>query len=183
MDKIKIYIEGGSKKGQKYSSFLNRSLKQAFEKLLREYGINAKQYYQIVAGGCKDETIKAIDTKTKLAHLEKKKSKESLKGITENNLFFMVVCMESWIVSDAEALKKYYGSGFKETKIQASDLIHKDKTTIEKMIKDSIKECKNNEYKKSEAFKILEKASVQKIVESNSYAKEFFEFLKSKIPN
>lgn len=91
--------------------------------------------------------------------------------------------MESWIVSDAEALKKYYGSGFKETKIQNNDLINKDKMAIIKMIKDSIKECKNNEYKKSEAFKILEKASVQKIVESNSYAKEFFEFLKSKIPN
>lgn len=84
--------------------------------------------------------------------------------------------MESWIVSDAEALKKHYGSGFKETKIQASDLIHKDKTTIEKMIKDSIKECKNNEYKKSEAFKILEKVSVQKIVESNFYAENFLNF-------
>lgn len=50
------------------------------------------------------------------------------------------------------------------------------------MIKDSIKECKNNDYQKSESFKVLEKVRVKKIVESNSYAKEFFEFLKSEIP-
>ncbi|WP_297601562.1 hypothetical protein [Helicobacter sp. UBA3407] len=36
---------------------------------------------------------------------------------------------------------------------------------------------------KSESFKILEKVSVQEIVESNLYAKDFFEFLKSKTPN
>ncbi|WP_273213763.1 DUF4276 family protein [Helicobacter rodentium] len=192
MNKIKIYVEGGGNRN------LDSSLRKAFNKLLREYGVNGNRY-QIVVGGSRGETIKAIykqsnsiilidseeiiDTKTKLEHLEKTELKESLKGITENNLFFMVVCMESWIVSDTEALKKHYGLGFKETKIQTSDLIHKDKAKIMKMLKDSIRECKNKEYDKSEAFKILEKASVQKIVESNSYAKDFFEFLKSKIPN
>lgn len=187
MDKIKIYIEGGGNR------HLNGDLRRTFSKLLQEYGVNGNRY-QIVAGGSRGETIKAIhkqsnsiilidseeiiDTKTKLEHLEKTESKESLKGITENNLFFMVVCMETWMVSDVEALKKYYGSNFKEAKIQNSDLIHKDKTTIMKMIKDSIRECQNNEYRKSESFKILEKVCIKKIVESNSYAKEFFEYCK-----
>ncbi len=48
-----------------------------------------------------------------------------------------------------------------------------------KMINDSIKECNNSEYNKSESFKILEKVCVRKIVEKNSYAKEFFEYLRT----
>ncbi|WP_276951362.1 DUF4276 family protein [Helicobacter rodentium] len=197
MNKIKIYVEGGGNRN------LDSSLRKAFNKLLREYGI-CERNCKVIAGGDGGNALNSlvvslekypnsialidseeiIDTQSKLEHLRKTiKNQDKLKGITENNLFFMVVCMESWIVSDAEALKKHYGPGFKETKIQTSDLIHKDKAKIMKMLKDSIREYKNKEYDKSESFKILEKASVQKIVKSNSYAKEFFEFLKSKIPN
>lgn len=174
-------------------------MREAFSKLLEEYGIK-KGCYKIIVGYGREDVIKEfcskanssptsiilVDSETpikegqsKLDHL-KSTNYSVTEKITENNLFFMVVCMETWIVSDKNALKQYYGQFFKEEKIQSADLINRDKENIMKMLESSIKDCKENKYKKSASFDILKKVDVQEIVKSNSYAEEFFKFLKNK---
>ncbi len=59
----------------------------------------------------------------------------------------MVVCMESWIVSDINCLKECFGKDFKENKINNISIVNKEKDCIFKMIDDSTKGCKT-QYKK-----------------------------------
>ncbi|EAL2460378.1 DUF4276 family protein [Campylobacter lari] len=191
MNKIPIFIEGGGKRN------LNISLRLAFRELMNKYEIDS-ECFDIVAGKSRSETIKSyqddpreikvllVDSETiikegvdKFCHIKKCYPKINFKEKDKKNIFFMVVCMESWIVSDINCVKEYFGKGFKENKINNINIVNKDKDYIFKMIDDSTKECKI-QYKKNISFEILSTADVNKIVSNNCYAKEFFDFLKYK---
>lgn len=105
-------------------------------------------------------------------------------GATENNLFFMAACMETWIVADEDALQEFYGKCFQSNLPRAEALNTVTKNDIMDALEKSTKECgKEKQYNKNnkkDSFKILEKVDVAKITKRNIYAKDFFEFLKQK---
>lgn len=191
MSKIPIFIEGGGNKN------LNIGLRSTFRELMNKYEIDS-ECFDIVAGKSRSETIKSyicdsreikvllIDSETiikkevsKICHIKEYFPNIHFKEGDKKNIFFMVVCMESWIVSDINCLEKYFGEKFKKNKINSTNIASKDKDSIFNMISSSTKECKTK-YKKSISFEILSMADVNKIVSNNCYAKEFFDFLKYK---
>lgn len=188
MVKRRIYVEGGGNRN------LDSKLRQAFANLLENYDIK-KDNYNIVAGGARSETVKSLnhnpgsiilidseniieDDQSKVDFL-KQTIKDINSEISEDNLFFMVVCMETWIIADVSALEKFYGNNFNGDKIKNQDPTLREKKDVLDMIKNSIKECSKSSYEKSHGFEILKDVDVQKIVKSNKYAKEFFDFLKN----
>ena len=197
MDKIKIYIEGAAK-GNK---LLNVGLRQSFQKLMQDYGIKTG-LFQIIAGGSRsdisnkfktifphsivlidsEKEIPCDETINKWDFLCENEKWNKPEGATEDNLFFMAACMESWIVADENALQEFYGKCFQPKLPHTIELSTVAKDSILKSLKESTKGC-NKIYNKQDSFKILEKVAIDKITTSNSYAKEFFDFLKQKQEN
>ncbi len=172
---------------------------------MKQYGIETN-LFRIVAGGSRTKIYKdfgkifqdslsivLIDSEKEISCDEKKCKWDFLwknekwkkpKGATENSLFFMAACMESWIVADKDALQEFYGKCFQPKLPQAKDLSTITKIDIINALEKSTKECgKEKQYNtnnKKDSFKILEKVDVAKITKRNIYAKDFFEFLKQK---
>lgn len=173
--------------------------------LMEQYGIKTN-LFNIVAGGSRTKIYKdidrifqdtdcfsiiLIDSEKEIPYDEKickwdflyKNEKwNKPKDATEDNLYFMAACMESWIVADEDALQSFYREGFKAKLPHATKLNTVAKDTILKSLKESTKEC-GKKYDKKDSFQILEKVDVNKIAKSNIYAKEFFDFLRQKQEN
>ena len=197
-NKIKIYIEGGG-------GILNSQLRKAFVSLMKRYGIRT-DLFNVVASGSRTKIYKdfskifqnslsivLLDSEKEIPYNKKKCKWDFLcknenwnkpKNATEDNLFFMAACMESWIVADEDALQEFYGRCFRSNLPRAKDLSTVTKDDIMNALEKSTKECgKEKQYNKNnkkDSFKILEKVDVAKITKRNIYAKDFFEFLKQK---
>jgi hypothetical protein len=197
--KATIYVEGGAKN----NSHLNRELRKAFSTLFEKLGVEDK-ISKIIASGSrseafddfktafkkakKDEAIMllvdsedAITTSTKWDHVKNRigDNWDKPRDADENNLFFMVECMESWFLSDKNALKSFYGKDFHEKSLPNNtnlESLNKKEiyTVLEKATKDTTKGIYG---KGTHSFKILETLDPIKVKAHGIFAQEFFEYL------
>lgn len=134
MKGITIYFEGG---GGTASS--KRKLRQGMDVFLEDLKSAARAKslpYKIVACGDRNQTYRAfrhacrgddetaavllVDSEesvsgntTSLVHLHKR-DRWDLSGIAEEVVHLMIQSMETWIVSDPDALAQYYGRNFRQ---------------------------------------------------------------------
>jgi hypothetical protein len=121
--KVKIYVEGGGNDNGR----LCAELRQGFQSLFIKAGFEGKLPSVIASGSRNDafndfntavKKVKAdevvlllvdsedtITASTKWEHVQKRDSWDKPTNANDENLFFMVECMESWFLADKDALK------------------------------------------------------------------------------
>jgi hypothetical protein len=181
---IRIYIEGGGdKKDTKkairigFSEFL-KDLRQIAQK-------NRIRWKIIVCGSRKNafgdfkNALKAnpnafnvllVDAEapvntTPCQHL-KLRDNWDLDNIDDEHCHLMVQTMEAWLIADIEALKKFYGSGFKEKVLSNNnpEVEKIDKKQLEHSLKAATRHTQKGEYHKIQhASKLLALLEVDKI--------------------
>ena len=153
MNSSAIYMEGGGK-----GKSSKAALRQSMDEFLREIKESARAkawHWRLVPCGSRNEAFKSF----RRAYREKKDSKVvllvdsecpvigtprshvidrdnwNLTGISDEFIHLMIQTMESWIVSDPEALSKYYGQRFRPNAIPAgSNLERVNKADIYKAL-------------------------------------------------
>ncbi|MCX6052237.1 MAG: DUF4276 family protein [Campylobacterales bacterium] len=193
--KTTIYIEGGGK-----TKYLKSELRQGFKLLFQSSGLDGKQL-KIVASGSRNEAysdfatafknIKSGETvlllvdsedivsaSTKWEHVVLRDSWTKLG--TEENIFFMVVCMESWFLADTTGVEDFFGQNFDASKLPKN--INReaiDKKQLYDGLKKATKNTSKGEYGKGQhSFKILTHLDGRKIEQHGKYSKEIFGYLR-----
>jgi hypothetical protein len=75
---------------------------------------------------------------------------------TDDNVFLMTTCTETWLIADIDNLKSHFGQNFNEKILPKTELESREKNTVI----DSLVRSSNGKYKKGEStFEILGKAN------------------------
>lgn len=196
---VKIYVEGGSD-----SAKLDAELRQAFQHLFKGWGLDGC-LPRVVACGSRRDAFNDFKTALKKAkpnekivllvdseehptvplkwqHVVNRDSWEKPDNADESNIYFMAVCMESWLLADTAVLADFYGKGFDESKLpkvashESIEILGKQ--NIYDGLKNATKGTQKGEYGKgSHSFKILNQLDAQKVIHHGKYAKELYCFL------
>lgn len=75
---------------------------------------------------------------------------------SERHLYLMVPFVEAWILTDPDALTKYFGRGFEKKGLPTvgHDKLSKDK--LEQALKQATRHCSKGEYRHGQAHEIIE---------------------------
>lgn len=196
---VKIYVEGGADRAK-----LDAELRQAFQYLFIGWGLDGC-LPKVVACGSRNEAFKDFETalnkakpnekvvllvdseehptsSSKWQHVADRDSWEKLANVDESNIYFMAVCMESWLLADTESLAKFYGKGFKKDKLPSvashAAIESLSKQSIYDGLKNATKDTQKGEYGKGlHSFKVLNQLDAQKVIHHGKYAKELYCFL------
>jgi hypothetical protein len=200
---IRIYIEGGGdKKDTKKAIRIGFS---EFLKELRQIAQKNRIRWQIIICGSRQNAfgdfknaLKAnpnafnvllVDAEapvntTPCQHL-KFRDDWDLLNIDDDHCQLMVQTMESWLIADIETLKKFYGSGFKESIIPKNPEVEKiDKKLLESCLKAATRHTKKGEYHKIQhASKLLALLEVDKVRQVAPHCDRLFTTLIQKMSN
>jgi len=107
-------------------------------------------------------------------HLEKRDKWVQPAGADKRNVHLMVQCMESWFMSDKEALSAYYSSGFVASALPANSNIEDiPKSDIFKSLEQATRNTQKGKYGKGKhSFEILALIDPQKVIASSRHASE-----------
>ncbi len=104
-------------------------------------------------------------------------------GMDDIHCHLMVQVMESWFTADIEALKHFYGQGFKENAIPYNQKVEKiNKSDLESAFKKATKDTSKGEYNKiKHGAKLLELVDVAKVRSASTHCDRFFKTLAQKM--
>ncbi len=196
---IQIFIEGGSKGQDRFSSqklrigfasFLNELAVMAREKQIR-FNINicgsTDQTFRIFQGAnnkannsflCflvdSDKPLEDDDTPKNFLQREKNWSFENIK---DEQCHLMVQIMESWFLADVETLKSFYGQNFKHNAIPKQPNVEKiAKLDVENSLdKATNKTTKGKYHKIKHGADLLSKIETAKVREKSAHCNRLFE--------
>lgn len=194
---VKIYIEGGGKTDR-----LKSELRQSFQQLFIKAGFHSRLPHVVACGSRNDaysdfktainnkkqeETILLLvdsedciaENINKWEHVKKRDSWKKPTDAQEDNIFFMVTCMESWFLADKDAVKSFYGQYFNVNALpKTSEYESIEKTTIYASLENATKKTQKGSYGKgAHSFKILALLDANKVKNHGSHTKDFFEKL------
>ena len=201
VEEIRIYVEGGGdgkntktpvRKG--FSGFFNDLISEA-----RKKHIN----WSIIACGPRNtaytDFIRALNshpdafnvllvdsespvTSVPWEHL-KNQDRWDLHDSHNEQCHLMVQMMESWLIADIEALKKFYGHDFNENKIPDNKNVEDiSKATIKVSLRAATSKTQKGRYHKiNHGPKILELVDTQKVKKAAPHCKRMFTLLSEKI--
>ena len=97
-------------------------------------------------------------------------------GVDGDAIHLMVQTMETWIVADPGALRKYYGQGFRENDLpRRQNLEEESKRDIEKALEQATKWTQKRAYRKiHHARELLQRIDPMTVQERCSHCKQFF---------
>ena len=198
---VKIYIEGGGD-----TDALRSELRQGFQSLFEKAGFQGR-LPKVVACGSRNDAFD--DFKTALKNKKDNEivlllvdSEEQVNGakwnhvknrdgdqwekpalVDEENIYFMVECMESWFLADKNALSVFYGEGFNANALpKTMPLEAVAKQVIYDALKLATKNTQKGEYGKgAHSFKILGALDATKVKNHGSYSKDFFDYLETNL--
>ena len=173
-----IYLEGGASGPN--SKNLNIRCQQAFHNLLDRMGFTGRKPRLVACGGrgavyerfCtehrleggyvamwidSEEPLESIDRSWKhLAGVTSVAAWERPAGASDDQILFMTVCMETWIVADREALRKHYGHQLQENVLPSLyQLEDKSRHDIQDRLERATRFCKNVYAKGKHSFAVL----------------------------
>lgn len=194
--KTTIYVEGGGN-----TKHLHTELRQSFQSLFEKAGFKGR-LPKVVASGSRNEAYAdyctalnkrgnneavlllvdsedPITTNTKWQHVQMRDGWNIPAGATENSLFFMVVCMESWFLADINTLSNFYGQSFHGNSLPNSSTPQTiTKQTLYDALKNATKNTQKGEYGKGKhSFKILAQLDAAKVKNHGTYSQDFFNHL------
>lgn len=177
--KAYLYVEGGAQGA--HSKSLNVRCQVAFHTLLARMGF-AGRAPRIVPCGGRDEVYarfarehsgnKAgyvamlIDSEEPMADVEKTWDHLARvttvgqwsrpKGATDDQVFMMTTCMETWIVADQKSIRDHYGTGFAVKELpSAIDLEQRHRHYVQGRLVDATASCSNYYKKGARSFAVL----------------------------
>lgn len=199
---VRLYVEGGGD-----TNSLRTACRQGFSDFLKKAGL-AGHMPRIVACGSRqnayddfctalkngETAILLVDSEESVAlttppfqpwiHLQNRVGDKWVKpqNATNQQCHLMVECMEAWFLADKEALRVFFGSGFKEAALpNVGGSIEKiRKQDIYAALAIATSDCKTKEkYGKGEhSFKILSLIDPAKVVDKSAWAKNFIDEIK-----
>lgn len=201
MVKIRIYIEGGGDDNN-----TKRQIRQGFSNFLKELvdiARNKRIRWQIIICGSRHHAFRdfknaleshpdafnvllvdseAAVNKTPWEHLKDRDKWESL-DVDDTHCHLMVQVMESWFIADIDALKRFYGQGFKENAIPKNPNVEKiNKLELESALKIATKDTSKGEYHKIKHGAILlAQVNVTKVRSASPHCDRLFKILAEKM--
>jgi len=195
-----LYVEGGAKGN------LARECRKGFSKFLESAGLKGRMP-RVVACGCRKDAyddfctainagkkaillvdseapvVTPIDNANPWLHVKNRQGDGWVKpaNVTDDELHFMVQCMEAWFLADQTALGTYFGQSFNNNALPK----HADIESIRKKdIYDSLSQATRNtqkgEYGKGKhSFEILALIDPNKVRLASPYADRFLNTLTS----
>lgn len=105
-------------------------------------------------------------------------------GAREVDLHFMAVCMESWLVADAESLSDFYSDRFHASRLpQADNLEIVDRVTVLQALRSATRDTTKGEYAKGKmSFAALGALDINIVRKRMSYCERFAARLTSAEP-
>jgi len=191
---ITLYVEGGAK------GALATQCRKGFSLFLKRAGFEGNMPRVVACGGrssayndfctAKKEGKKAIllvDSEAPVAdsasrakpwdHVKNRVGDEWEKpsGATDDDLHFMVQCMEAWLIADKKNLSVYFGRGFNESALPKNQDIEKvGKQDLYKGLSLATKNTQKGEYRKGKhSFEILGELCPNKVRLASPYADRF----------
>lgn len=100
-------------------------------------------------------------------------------GAQDEQLHFMAVCMESWLIADPDALAKYYGTGFNRGSLPtAANLEAVRKEDVLSALAQATQDTGKGKYSKGRfSFEALQAIDVSKVAERMTYCQRFVRHL------
>ncbi len=197
MNSIAIYMEGGGK-GKNSKA----ALRQGMDEFLREIKESARAkawHWKLVPCGSRNEAFKyfrhafsetndftvvlLVDSECSVIGTPRShvidRDKWDLTGISDDFIHLMIQTMESWIVSDPEAMSKYYGQGFRPNALPASSNVEKvNKGDISKALEIATNLTLKGEYLKiKHARDLLKLIEPQKVRQKCPSCNQLFKYL------
>ena len=85
-------------------------------------------------------------------------------GATERHLYLMVPFVETWLLTDHEALTTFFKRGFNTKPLPTTDdLENRSKDDVERALKQATKDCKNGPYRHGQAHEVIEFVRPEKV--------------------
>ena len=75
---------------------------------------------------------------------------------SEQHLYLMVVFVETWLLTDPDALQKFFKKDFDARPLQTTNLEERSKDDVERALIQATKNCKNGPYRHGQAHEIIE---------------------------
>lgn len=191
---MKLIFEGG---GQ--NDALKTEARRAFTTLLEKAQVTRKP--RTVAAGGRDAAYKSftsaigkgeaavllvdseqpVTTTDPWAHVEARDKWPRPEGVSNDHLHLMVESMENWFLADVDALKTFFGMGFRESALPGNPQIERvAKVAALKALENASADAKSKgRYEKGRhSFKLLAALTPSKLEYASPWAKRFFEHLR-----
>lgn len=200
---LKLYVEGGGD-----TEDLKAQCREGFAQFLQKAGLKGKMP-RVVASGSRRNAFEnfaqalkegspamllvdseaPLSSASKWTHVLHRDGDrwEKPSQAKEEDLYFMVQCMESWLISDLETLSTFFGDGFQEKALPAAarrkNVEDIAKTEVYESLKKATKGCaaKGQYGKGAHSFKLLGLIDPQKVEHASAQAKQFLTALRQRM--
>lgn len=81
----------------------------------------------------------------------------------EEHLYLMVEFVETWLLTDQEALATFFKRNFNPKPLPTTNLENRSKNDVENALKKATKDCKNGPYRHGQAHEVLEFVCSEKV--------------------
>lgn len=206
---VKLYVEGGGD-----TAALRTACREGFTTFVTKAGLKSRprivacgsrrdafdSFCTAIASG--EEAILLVDSEDSVnaqhqqgqpdawqpwAHLKARVGDGWSKpaGATEAQCHLMAQVMESWFLADRDALKAFFGQGFRERALPAANNAVEGtaKTQVYAVLAQATSNCKTKAaYGKGEhSFKLLTQIDPSKVTQASPWAKRFVDELRKKM--
>ncbi|MGI8982173.1 MAG: DUF4276 family protein [Pirellulaceae bacterium] len=170
----KIYIEGGGD-----SKELHTRCREGFRRLLEKCGFVGRMPRLVACGGrgaafadfttahvnaaegdfvalLVDSEDPVADIEQTWAHLKLRDGWDKPSGAIDEQVLLMTTCMETWIISDRQALKEHYVACLQQNALPSlNNLETRRRDVVQNAMVQSTRTCKNRYTKGRKSFEIL----------------------------
>jgi hypothetical protein len=196
MGSVTIYVEGGGE-----SKELRTRCREGFSKLIKKLDF-AGRMPKIVSCGGRDDAFKRfsksisssrngdypmllVDSEDLITsdpwhHLKERDDWDCPTGAEEDQAQMMVTCMETWIMADHAAMRRFFGSCLREgALLPVSNLESRSRQELLEALRSATNDCgKNRGYEKGKrSFQILAELDPELLEENLPYFCRFRETL------
>lgn len=194
---IRVYFEGDNALRKGFNNFLKSEIDLARQRDLR---------FNLISGGSTAETIKDFMTAARthtdainivlidsdkpdngnlIAEVKQRASWDTEAGaeIQDEQIHFMVQVMESWFLADRNALKKYYGQGFREGQLPGNQNVERisKSDVVNGLAKATRNTAKKKYHKTRHAPDLLSSLDIDKVCSNAPSCNRLFHSLRSLI--
>ncbi|MGE5192096.1 MAG: DUF4276 family protein [Deltaproteobacteria bacterium] len=170
----RLYIEGGGD-----SKELHTRCREGFRKLLERCGFAGRMPRLVACGGrqatfddfstahanagAEDYVAMLLDSEEPVAdieqtwaHLQQRDGWNRPDGAHDEQVLMMTTCMETWIVSDQQALRDYYATCLRKNALpNLNNMESRARDAIQNGLVQATRTCKNRYAKGARSFQIL----------------------------
>ncbi len=174
----RLFVEGAARGAN--SKLLQSRCREGFRKLLEQCGFIGRLPQIAACGGrataYRDFSIAHANSGSRYvgllvdsedtvaniehtwAHLKARDNWDKPAGATDDQVLMMTTCMETWIASDREALRQYYGANLQESALpDLHGMETRPRHAVQDALEHATRACTNSYAKGKRSFEILER--------------------------